>query len=77
MKNRFQELNGKRLDIELRSGKWIKIDEFHFRSWTGLRKIDGVDYHGPIFMLGSCMPGSKRQRRVCPCCFKTQNHENR
>jgi len=32
---------------------WIEVTEDLFKSWTGLRRINGEDYHGPIYNLGS------------------------
>lgn len=33
--------------------KWFEVTENVFRSWTGLRRINGEDYHGPIYHFGS------------------------
>jgi hypothetical protein len=45
-------------------GKWILAEEDIFRSWTGLRRINGEDHHGPVqYMEGGLYRGS----RVCGC----------
>ena len=45
-------------------GKWILAEEDIFRSWTGLRRINGSDHHGPVqYMEGGLYTGS----RVCGC----------
>lgn len=41
------------LEIKLSHGKWVKVDRYIFRSWTGERRRDGVAYNGPVFMLGT------------------------
>lgn len=35
------------------SNNWIEVTEDLFRSWTGLRRVNGEDYHGPIYNFGS------------------------
>jgi hypothetical protein len=35
------------------NGRWCKTSAYIFRSWTGPRRLDGKDYNGPIFILGS------------------------
>lgn len=32
---------------------WIEVTEDMFRSWTGLRRINGEDHHGPVYNFGS------------------------
>lgn len=39
-------------EIKLADGRWIKVAEFIFRSWTGERRKDGVAFAGPVFVLG-------------------------
>jgi len=32
---------------------WHQVSLWIFRSWAGPRRIDGVDYDGTVFYLGS------------------------
>lgn len=32
---------------------WIETTETIFRSWTGLRRINGDDHHGPVYNFGT------------------------
>ncbi len=33
--------------------EWVEVTEAIFRSWTGLRRVDGEEYHGPIYNFGA------------------------
>ena len=39
------------LEIKVNSS-WVKVTEWIFRSWGGQRRIDGNEYHGPVYYLG-------------------------
>ena len=41
------------IKVRLGSTRWVKVDEGIFRSWTGSRRLNGEDYTGPVFILGS------------------------
>lgn len=44
---------------------WTVTTQEIFTAWTGRRRFDGVEYHGPVYHLGT---GSMyRGARVCPC----------
>lgn len=34
-------------------GKQVQVSEWIFRSWTGRRFIDGIEYFGPVYNLGT------------------------
>lgn len=34
-------------------GRWLKVDAWIFRSWTGARRVDSVPYAGANFYLGN------------------------
>lgn len=34
-------------------GEWLTVDHWVFRSWQGPRRMDGKDYRGAVFYLGS------------------------
>jgi hypothetical protein len=34
-------------------GRWHKTSAYMFRSWTGSRRIDGENYNGPVYFLGT------------------------
>jgi len=48
------------------TGEWRPLDKATWLSWSGRRRLNGRDYHGPIFYLGS-KKRVDRQARVCPC----------
>ena len=52
------------LEVEL-NGAWVLVDRGLFSSWTGLRRINGEDHHGPVAYLGE--DKEYRGHRVCPC----------
>lgn len=33
--------------------RWVKTSTYIFRSWTGKRRIDGENYNGPVYVLGT------------------------
>ena len=52
--------------LEVKVNKsWVETTEDVFRSWTGLRRVNGEEHHGDVFPLGSdkLYTGA----RVCPC----------
>jgi hypothetical protein len=34
------------------SAEYVAVSHWIFRSWTGPRKLDGIEYVGPTFNLG-------------------------
>ena len=56
------------LEIEVKPDEWENSDLRTWRSWTGRRKIWGVEHHGPIYILDS-KDDSKpfTGHRVCKC----------
>lgn len=48
------------------TGEWRPLDKTTWLSWSGRRRLNGREYHGPIFYLGS-KKKVDRQARVCPC----------
>ena len=46
--------------------EWKPLDKKTWLSWSGRRRLNGREYHGPIFFLGTDEP-VVRQARVCPC----------
>jgi hypothetical protein len=49
MKAKYQILN---------DGKWVAVTNDIFMSWTGDRKLNGEDYHGPVI---NYLSGEKEQ----------------
>jgi hypothetical protein len=37
----------------LTNGSWLLVDEFIWRSYTGERRLNGEQYQGPIYVLGT------------------------
>jgi hypothetical protein len=54
---------------EIQAGKeWVTTTREEFRSWTGRRRISGVEIHGPIYLFGSSEDSSPYTGpRVCLC----------
>lgn len=46
--------------------QWFRVSDWIWRSWTGRRRFEGVDVHGPVFTLGTNDIGTK-SIRVCDC----------
>lgn len=54
------------LEIEL-SGQWVLVDSELFGSWTGFRRLNGSDHHGPVnYIEGGLYRGSRSCS--CPLC---------
>lgn len=48
--------------------EWIVVSSEEFRSWTGLRRISGVEVHGPIYIYNSPEGAAPYTgRRLCNC----------
>lgn len=41
-----------KLEIKVGSA-WAEVDEWIFRSWSGSRRVNGEDFSGPVYFLGS------------------------
>jgi len=63
------------LTIKLHS-KWVAVDAYIWRSWTGLRRIDQAEHHGPTYLLGTNKLGSPKQARECLCCYNSQQQKS-
>ena len=50
-----------KLELQVNGG-WIEVDPYIFRSWTGPRRINGEDYDGPVFYLGSSKRAEKAKK---------------
>lgn len=62
------------MEIQTKDGSWSHVDRATWRSWTGLRKLLGVPYHGPIFVFGSPEDAPPYKGfRECSC-SKCQEH---
>ena len=34
-------------------GSWVTVNDWIFRSWGGARRLNGQDFTGPVYYLGS------------------------
>ena len=32
---------------------WLEVSQYIFRSWAGERRVNGIEYKGKVFYLGS------------------------
>lgn len=39
------------LEVEM-GGKWYRVTSITFRSFDGNRRVNGIEYTGPVFMYG-------------------------
>lgn len=47
---------------------WVPTTREEFRSWTGRRRISGVEFHGPVYVYGSVEDSQPYTgHRVCGC----------
>jgi len=51
--------------------EWYPADEDTWRSWTGLRRRDGEEHHGPIYVRGTTSVWDGRRDCACPRCSET------
>ena len=42
--------------ISRTGGSWIEVSEYIFRSWSGPRRLNGVEWVGPVYLLGTDTP---------------------
>jgi hypothetical protein len=61
------------LTIEVAEGEWIPSTQVLWRSWTGRRKVWGMEYHGPVFNVDRDDSVPYAGKRVC-LCSKCQEH---
>lgn len=47
--------------------KWVEVSETIFRSWTGFRRINGEDYHGPVYVFRQSDETIYQGARSCGC----------
>jgi hypothetical protein len=46
-------------------GVFVTVSHDVFSAWTGHRRLDGSDHHGPVFNLGTTIQYTGP--RTCPC----------
>jgi hypothetical protein len=54
------------------NGRWVKVAYYEWRSWTGLRRLAGKDFHGPVVLLGTTQVIPATQARECHGCARQQ-----
>ena len=57
-------------EIKVRLGDdvhWVEVSENIFRSWTGPRQLNGQDYTGPVYLLGSDTWAWPKESKDAPC----------
>ena len=48
-----------------------------FDAWTGPRRLNGLDHHGPIYNLGTQVPYDGPRHCACPTCEATASPVHR
>jgi len=41
------------IKVRLGDSHWVEVEDFIFRSWTGPRRLNGEEYTGPVYALGT------------------------
>ena len=59
------------------NASWIPTTSEVFRSWTGRRRIWGIEYHGPVYVLGKPQETTYTGARLCPCAVCQETVEPR
>ena len=55
------------LTVEVADGEWIPSTQVLWRSWTGRRKVWGLEWHGPVFNIDRDDSVPYMGKRVCTC----------
>jgi len=42
--------------ISRAGGSWIEVSEYIFRSWSGRRRLNGVEWVSSVYLLGTDTP---------------------
>ena len=53
------------LEVSVEDGHYFAAAPDVWNSWTGLRRRNGEDYHGPVYYTGTRT--TYTGKRVCPC----------
>ena len=54
--------------VEIKVGsQWTAVGAPVFRAWTGQRRIWGIEYHGPVYVMGAKEETLFTGKRICPC----------
>jgi len=56
---------------------YMDVDESIFTSWTGARRLDGSNYHGPIYNMGTSTLYTGPRACSCSICSATTAPEHR
>ena len=54
------------LEIEV-GDNWIPAESQLWRAWTGRRTVWGMEYHGPVYVMGAKEETLFTGKRICPC----------
>ena len=55
------------LEVNIAAEEWIPATKVLWRSWTGLRKVWGMEYHGPVYNIDRDDSVPFSGKRVCGC----------
>jgi hypothetical protein len=55
------------LEVNVAGDEWIPATQVLWRSWTGRRKVWGMEYHGPVFNIDRDDSVPFSGKRVCGC----------
>jgi hypothetical protein len=58
-------LKGNFYEIQCSNGSIIAVDKSLWNSWTGIRYMNGEEYHGTVFVMGTQKPYGGT--RICTC----------
>jgi len=55
------------LEVNVAADEWIPATQVLWRSWTGRRKVWGMEYHGPVFNIDRDDSVPFSGKRICGC----------
>lgn len=44
---------GRTYEVQSDRGTWLRTSQWMFRSWSGPRRLDGLTFDGPVYILGN------------------------
>ena len=60
---------GKGTSFWIYDRRWVQVPYDVFRSWTGRRLINGVEFHGPVYFKGSRIKYGGQRYCACNVCI--------
>ena len=49
------------------SATWVEVPHSIFMAWTGCRRVNGADFHGPVYSVDATRSKPWQGSRMCSC----------